>query len=122
MKPNKAFVEFAAILAHEVNRAYCASIGDSSQPTWKDAPQWQKDSAMKGVEFLCDNPKAKPEDQHRAWCEVKVADGWSWGPVKDPTKKEHPCLIEYDRLPQSQRTKDYLFGAVVRTYFSLEGA
>ena len=27
---------------HEVNKAFCESIGDASQPSWNDAPQWQK--------------------------------------------------------------------------------
>lgn len=42
-------VDAIAKRAHEVNRAYCASIGDHSQPAWEDAPQWQKDSAIAGV-------------------------------------------------------------------------
>lgn len=31
-----------AHVAHEVNRAYCQSLGDNSQPTWEDAPHWQR--------------------------------------------------------------------------------
>jgi hypothetical protein len=39
-----------AMVAHEVNKAYCQSIGDNSQPTWREAPEWQTDSAINGVE------------------------------------------------------------------------
>ena len=52
---------------HEVNRAYCQSIGDNSQPEWKDAPEWQKKSAITGVEYHLANPASKPEDSHNSW-------------------------------------------------------
>lgn len=43
-------LEAAARAAHEANRAYCLALGDTSQPAWDDAPEWQRTSAMKGVE------------------------------------------------------------------------
>jgi len=44
----------------------------------------------------------------------KLKDGWKHGPVKDPEKKEHPCLIPYDELPKEQQVKDHLFIGVVK--------
>ena len=41
--------EYIAKVCHEVNRAYCMSQGDGSQPRWEDAPDWQKQSAISGV-------------------------------------------------------------------------
>lgn len=102
-----------ARLCHEVNRAYCASLGDTSQPAWADAPQWQKDSAINGVRMHLANPDATPENSHESWLAEKKAAGWTWGPVKDAEKKEHPCFIEYHRLPSEQKAKDYLFRGVV---------
>jgi len=103
-----------ARVAHEVNRAYCVSIGDNSQPAWKDAPQWQKDSAVSGVEFVKANPDATPDKSHESWLKEKKAAGWKYGPVKNPEKKEHPCFVPYLDLPLEQRVKDYLFQGVVR--------
>ena len=102
-----------ARIAHEVNRAYCASLGDFSQPRWGDAPQWQKNSAIAGVEFHQANPEATPENSHESWLAEKRADGWKYGPVKDPEKKEHPCFVTYQELPLEQRSKDWLFRGVV---------
>ena len=110
-------IEACAAIAHNVNATYCASVGDYSQPQWKDAPQWQKDSAMKGVQFILDNPEATPADSHASWLAVKEADGWIYGPVKDPENKLHPCMVPYDQLPIEQQTKDHLFGTVVRSFF-----
>lgn len=103
-----------AQVCHEANRAYCLTLGDASQPPWADAPQWQKQSAVMGVNAALDNPDQTPELSHRGWSAQKLADGWKYGPVKDPEKKEHPCLVEYHELPENQRRKDALFLAVVR--------
>lgn len=105
--------EFIAMVAHEVNRAYCISIGDDSQPKWDCAPDWQKKSAIGGVEFHMENPEATPENSHESWLLQKEQDGWSYGEVKDVDMKEHPCFCPYSELPESQKNKDYLFKAVI---------
>lgn len=102
-----------AQVCHEANRAYCESIGDTSQPYWTDAPDWQKNSAINGVNFHLDNPSAGPAASHESWMKEKLADGWKLGPVKNPDKKEHPCIVPYEQLPLEQRRKDSLFIAIV---------
>jgi hypothetical protein len=103
-----------AQLAHEVNRAYCAAMGDMSQLGWADAPDWQKDSAVNGVRAHM-NGDLTPEQSHELWMAQKQREGWVYGPVKDPAKKEHPCMVPYNELPIEQRAKDYLFRSVVQT-------
>ena len=112
--------EQIARVAHEVNKAYCYSIGDYSQVSWDEAPEWQRQSAIKGVEYRLSNPQAPSWAQHEAWAREKEADGWKFGPVKDAEKKEHPCLIPYHQLPQEQQAKDYLFIAVVDALRTIE--
>jgi hypothetical protein len=106
-------VQMIAKVCHEANRAYCQSIGDDSQATWLDAPTWQRQSAENGVLFHLENPDAKPSDSHDNWLREKMADGWKYGPTKDPAKKEHPCYVPYAMLPEEQRKKDALFIAIV---------
>lgn len=102
-----------AKVCHEANRAYCESIGDSSQPSWNDAPEWQQKSAVTGVNFCIANPDAPPSANHDSWLKEKTEDGWKYGAVKDAEKKEHPCFVPYDQLPLDQQKKDYLFKAIV---------
>ena len=109
-----------ARIAHEVNRAYCAFLGDDSQPAWEDAPDWQRNSAMNGVRFNRTDPNSGPEQSHANWYAEKEADGWVYGPVKDPEAKQHPCMVPYDQLPEEQRLKDHLFQAVVKTCLSVQ--
>ena len=103
-----------AIVCHEANRAYCRNIGDDSQPSWEDAPLWQKDSAVNGVRFHQENPDAGPEGSHNNWLKEKIQTGWKYGEVKDEAKKEHPCLVPYGHLLPEQQVKDALFTAIVR--------
>lgn len=113
-------IEQIAQIAHATNREYCLTIGDNSQPTWEYAPEWQKKSAITGVEFHLNEhtsgAPAKPSASHDSWLAEKVADGWKYGPVKDAAKKEHPCFVPYEELPVEQRLKDYLFSAIVAAF------
>jgi len=102
-----------ARVTHEVNRAYCAALGDMSQVAWENAPAWQRDSALAGVASVLDGSAKTPADQHEGWLRQKERDGWRYGPVKDATTKTHPCFVPYDELPPEQKAKDYLFRAVV---------
>ena len=63
--------EQIAKTCHEVNKAFCLANGDKSQPNWEDAPQWQKQSAINGVEFHLANPNSKPSDSHKNWLKEK---------------------------------------------------
>lgn len=106
-------VEQIAKVCHEANKAYCESIGDNSQKSWDEAEQWQRESAVKGVQYRLDNPDAPQSAQHDSWMADKVNDGWVYGEVKDAAAKTHPCIVAYDQLPDEQKKKDALFQAVV---------
>lgn len=103
-------------VAHEANAAFCRSIGDDSQPSWDQAPDWQKDSCKSGVEAIIGNPLLTPEESHQNWLAYKKNEGWVYGEVKDPSKKEHPCMVPYEDLPAEDKVKDYLFRNVVLSF------
>ena len=107
-----------ARVCHEVNRAYCQALGDNSQKPWEEAPEWQRASAVTGVVLHIENPEAGPEASHVSWMKEKVETGWSHGPVKDEAKREHPCLVPFDKLPRDQQAKDFIFRAVVHALAS----
>ena len=102
-----------ASVAHEANRMFCRAHGDFSQPEWGDAPEWQIESAIDGVLFHMANPSAGPEASHNNWCAMKASNGWTYGLVKDPEAKTHPCMVPFDQLPLEQQAKDHLFRAIV---------
>lgn len=107
-------VKEIAKLCHEANRHYCEFLGDSSQPIWEKAPEWQKESAITGVKSIVDNPRTTPSDSHMGWYMQKEKDGWVYGKVKDTEKKEHPCMVPFNELPHEQQVKDILFVSIVK--------
>lgn len=107
--------ELIAMVCHQANKAWCMANGDHSQKDWIDSEQWQKDSAIKGVEFKLANPDAGEDAQHNAWMEDKLKDGWVYGDVKDADAKTHPCIVQFSALPEFQRKKDALFCKIVET-------
>ena len=112
--------EEIASVAHEANRAYCATIGDRSQPAWRAAQEWQRESAVAGVEAVRANPETTPEESHKGWMKHKKDDGWVHGETKDPAAKTHPCLVPYSKLPAEHKVKDALYLAVVKTLLGFD--
>lgn len=118
-------IEQTAKVCHEANRAYCETLGDNSQPSWDNAPDWQKDSAREGVKFHFAHFEklgtvGSPGASHLKWLEQKQAEGWKYGPSKDSAKKEHPCFVPYGELPLDQRRKDYIFAAICKAFAESE--
>jgi hypothetical protein len=106
--------EDIARACHEANRALCESYGDHSQVPWEDAPSWQRKAILKGVEFHLSGEHSA-EETHENWMRDKMKDGWTYGSVKNPEKKTHPCLVPYEKLPTMQKAKDAIISAVVRS-------
>jgi len=46
------------------------------------------------------------EEIHNAWARKRIADGWTWGLCRSDEKKETPCLVAYNRLPESEKAYD----------------
>jgi len=88
-----------AKICHEANKALCESVLDFSQVSWEQAPEWQRDSAILGVNFVRDNPDAPESATHDCWCKVKLEAGWVYGEIKDPDALTHPCLVPFEDLP-----------------------
>lgn len=102
-----------ARVCHEANRALCHTMGDDSHEPWTHAPEWQRVSVLSGVTQILKGEVGTPEQSHLGWLATKKRDGWVWGPVKDPAKKQHPCMVDYAKLPPDQQKKDALFFAIV---------
>ena len=50
---------------------------------------------------------------HDVWSVGRINQGWSYGSVRDDLKKENPCLVPYDELPESE--KDYDRNTAIET-------
>lgn len=107
-------IENIARICHEANRAYCLALDQEPNPPWGFAPDWMRRSAIDGVTWRLSHMDAPPSAQHEQWLSDKLADGWIYGPVKDPVLKLHPCCVPYDQLPVHEKAKDALFIGIVK--------
>jgi len=43
---------------------------------------------------------------HESWMQQRLSEGWRYGEHRDDATKQHPCLVPYDELPESERSYD----------------
>lgn len=43
---------------------------------------------------------------HENWARQRMADGWTWGKERDDARKQHPSLVPYEDLPESEKVYD----------------
>ncbi|MCQ2296889.1 MAG: Ryanodine receptor Ryr [Bacteroidales bacterium] len=43
---------------------------------------------------------------HEVWAQGRISEGWTFGPVRNDALKQHPCLIPYEELPESEKNYD----------------
>lgn len=46
------------------------------------------------------------KNTHEVWASNRIKDGWTYGEKRDDQKKQHPCLIPYEELPESEKEYD----------------
>ncbi|XP_069017865.1 ryanodine receptor 3 isoform X1 [Embiotoca jacksoni] len=43
------------------------------------------------------------ENIHELWGMNKIELGWTYGKVRDDNKRQHPCLVDFTKLPETER-------------------
>lgn len=43
---------------------------------------------------------------HDNWAAQRMAEGWKYGPERSDARKEHPCLVPYEQLPEAEKEYD----------------
>lgn len=46
------------------------------------------------------------ENVHENWAAGRVAEGWTYGEVRDDKNKTTPCLVPYSQLSESEKEYD----------------
>lgn len=52
--------------------------------------------------------EAIAENAHEVWAEARKNEGWTYGSVRDDEKKQHPDMLPYNLLPDSEKEYDRL--------------
>lgn len=43
---------------------------------------------------------------HDNWALGRIKEGWTYGTQRDDKNKKHPCLVDYDELPENEKEYD----------------
>ena len=46
------------------------------------------------------------KNAHDIWARQRMAEGWRYGPERSDARKEHPSLLPYDELSESEKAYD----------------
>ncbi|MBO5728310.1 MAG: pentapeptide repeat-containing protein [Paludibacteraceae bacterium] len=60
------------------------------------------------------------KEQHEIWCKERISQGWTYGETRNDELKQHPCLVEYELLPDSE--KEYNRKAAIATYNAINNS
>ncbi|XP_064408728.1 ryanodine receptor 1 isoform X5 [Latimeria chalumnae] len=60
------------------------------------------------------------ENIHELWALTRIEQGWIYGTIRDDNKKLHPCLVEFNRLPEPERNYNLqMSGETLKTLLAL---
>lgn len=69
-------------------------------------PEPADTSAVELPDSLAELTEKMARNVHEVWAAGRMAEGWTYGPVRDDAAKTHPCLVPYEELPDSEREYD----------------
>ena len=69
-------------------------------------PQPIDTSDIQLPEELMELAEAISKNVHEVWSKSRMDEGWTYGPVRNDEKKETPCLVPYDELPEIEKAYD----------------
>lgn len=69
-------------------------------------PQPVDTSMVELTEELLQLTEVMASNVHDIWARGRMAEGWTWGPERDDVRKEHPGLVPYNELPDSEKAYD----------------
>lgn len=102
--------EQAARVCHA---AHCALQAVQGEPLpsvpWDDLPVETRRIVIESVRAARQG-EAAPQ-LHARWVRAMAAQGWTWGPERDPENKRHPNMVPFGALPPEEQDKDRLFAA-----------
>lgn len=61
---------------------------------------------VKLPESLTDLTEAIARNTHDCWAKARMDQGWTYGPQRDDVNKQHPDLVPYEDLPESEKEYD----------------
>ena len=88
----------------EANRTQAADVGRKLAAVGCRIRPWT-DWTGDGLAFTPEEIERMAEMEHERWCRERTAEGWTYAPTRDDTRKTTPYLVPWDDLAED--VKDY---------------
>ena len=72
----------------------------------KNVPQPVDTTKVQLPEELMVLVEEMAKNVHEVWAQTRMEQGWTYGEVRNDELKQHPCLVEYEELPEEERVYD----------------
>ena len=76
----------------------------SAARDWRPSPA--DTTAVEITPEIADLTEVLASNTHENWAHQRLVNGWRWGPRRDDERREHPCLVAYDDLPEEEKAFD----------------
>ena len=86
------------------SKNYLVTITNNCMKPYNPKPIDLSDVVL--TEDLNELREAIAENAHDVWAVERQAQGWTYGPQRDDSKKETPCMVPYSQLPDSEKKFD----------------
>jgi len=63
-------------------------------------------SSVKLSQDLLELTEKLAQNAHDHWAQLRMDEGWTWGAERNDTSRQHPDLIPYDELPDTEKEYD----------------
>jgi hypothetical protein len=63
-------------------------------------------SAVEVPRPIADLTELLAKNTHENWAKQRMGEGWKYGPRRDDARKEHPSLVPYEDLSDSEKEYD----------------
>ena len=63
-------------------------------------------SAVSLTEEICELTELLAANTHEVWARQRLSEGWRFGPERNDTRREHPGLVPYEQLAESEKEYD----------------
>ena len=90
--------------AWQDSRNYLVTVPQNHMKPYVPAPIDLSDVIL--TDDLNELREAIAENAHDVWAAERQAQGWTYGPHRDDSKKETPCMVPYSQLPDSEKKFD----------------
>lgn len=103
-----------AMQVHEVGRSVYGGFNLVPLKQWEEMTEDERAMESAIVAQACGNKKLNGSEFHKLWRQTLSDLGWVIGPAPDAETKQHPGLVDYDKLAVHEKVRCMVQAHLIR--------